>query len=105
MDFKLNEMETDIEITEVIFRKDKNGVFALFPHCVDTLDGNVMSYQHIGQHSAAEYNHCITKSVPASPEEYESLLAELISIGYNLKIIRRQDYTKFLASYTRVNKL
>jgi hypothetical protein len=87
--------------TEVIFRKDKSGIFALFPHEVADYKGNVTSYQHIGQHSSADYNHCIRNSKVATPEQYADLQRELKGIGYDLKIVQKQNYKKYLKSYMK----
>ena len=87
--------------TEVIFRKDKGGIYALFPHEVADYKGNVTSYQHVGQHSAADYKHCIKTSKVATPEQYADLQSELKSIGYNLIIIQKQNYKKYLKSYRK----
>lgn len=77
--------------TPVVFRVDREGeVFALFPTLLADPSGNVTSYQHIGQHSAADYGLCIAKSKPATPEQYADLLTELTAIGYCLRVVRRQ---------------
>ena len=78
--------------TTVIFRKFKDGgaVIAFFPNEVEC-QGMVGSYMHVGQHSPATYPNDST--VPATPEEYESLRAELAGMGYNLKIVRRRHRT------------
>jgi hypothetical protein len=85
------------EITPVIFRKWKKSeggdVFALFPYDLGTDDPyTCSSYQHIGQHSAADPYHCIQMSERATPEEYAPLKAELESIGYKLKPMSRLQY-------------
>jgi hypothetical protein len=85
-------MDLDKEQTAVLFRiskaKTPADVFALFPYIPGTVDASTcMSYQHLGQHSAADYEHCIKGSRPATPKEYATLAAELKSIGYNLRII------------------
>ena len=55
----------------VIFRKDRTGwkePFALFPELPADNYGNYCdSYQHVGQHCAADYHGCIANSDPASP--------------------------------------
>ena len=78
--------------TIVIFRKFKEGgdIIALFPFKDFDNKGNCMSYQHLGQHGAASYSYCIDISVPAMPNEYQSLLNELQRIGYNLKIRKKR---------------
>ena len=88
-------MEKDKEITRVIFRKWSNGdIIALFPDdpYYPTMIGKdeIMSYEHIGQHGCATYPYVISTTKLATPEEYIDLLAELQSIGYNLKVCKRR---------------
>ena len=80
--------------TIVIFRKFKEGdILALFPF--EEHNGPLcVSYQHIGQHSGADYGHCIDITRPAKPEEYEPLRRELVSIGYDLEIRSRLPSTR-----------
>ena len=77
----------------VVFRKDrgKDGdVFALMPELPSDIDGYYCtSYQHVGQHSGADYQGCIAASVPATPAEYEDLKQELTGRGYNLRVVQR----------------
>lgn len=77
-----------MEKTIVVFRKFKDGgdILALFPAEVADSRGNCMSYQHVGQHGAADYTHCISASVPASPVEHRELRQELENIGYRLAV-------------------
>jgi len=80
--------------TPVVFRVDREGeVYAIFPTLLADLSGNVTSYQHIGQHCAADYGWCIAKSKPATPAQYAALLQELTAIGYCLRVVRRQSPT------------
>ena len=89
--------------TDITFRVDKEGnVFALFPHEVSTLQGHVTCYQYVGQHSSADYQGCIKDSRPASEAEYAPLKKELESIGYNVNLVKKQNYDKYLADYYRV---
>ena len=91
---------------DVIFRVDKEtkDVFALFPHDVCNRFGHVTHYQHVGQHSGADYQHCLSISRPALKSHYKGLLKELKSIGYdNLKIVQKQNYDKYLESYNNLN--
>ena len=76
---------------KIIFRKFKEGdVIALFPTEPATLDPNeCTSYQHIGQHGAADVRGMIQATRPALPAEFVPLLAELESIGYDLKVCKR----------------
>ena len=79
--------------TIVIFRKDRTGwrePFALFPELpADQLGIYCDSYQHVGQHCAADYHGCIANSRPAMPEEAAPLLAELKCIGYEPRVLTR----------------
>ena len=90
---------------EILFRMEKineegnEQPLALFPHNVADLRGNVTCYAHTGQHSAADYDYTMKKSRPASYEEYEPLIEELQSIGYELEVIKRRNYNKYLESY------
>ena len=82
-------------MTPVIFRRErpKNGdVFALFPTIPGNYYGlNCTCYQHIGQHSSADYSLCIRASRPATPNEYADLQAELENLGYDdLKVCQRE---------------
>ncbi len=100
-------MEKDDYKTEVVFRVDKAGdfkgtVFAMLPHECSDFSGNVTCYQHVGQHSGANYRGCIESSRPATELEYADLKKEMESIGYDLVVIKKQNYDKFLKSYYEV---
>lgn len=102
-------MEQKEHITDMVFRVETTGdfkgtVFALFPHEVSCLSGRVTSYQHIGQHSNVDYNHCIQTSRPASEDEYCDLKEELESIGYSINVVKRQNRRKFLKSQECLQK-
>ncbi len=99
----------DTHKTDVVFRVDttkdwKGTVFALLPHEVCDFKGNVTTYQHVGQHSGADYRGCIATSRPATEAEYKDLKAEMESIGYNFNVIKKQNYDKYLKSYYEVRK-
>ena len=92
-------MEKDTHITEVIFRVDttkdfKGTVFALLPYEIER-NGTVTSYQHVGQHSTADYNHCVKTSKLAKESEYTDLKKEMESLGYNIKVIKKRNYRKY----------
>lgn len=100
-------MEKDIHTTDIIFRVDnskdfKGTIYALFPHEVADHNGCVTSYQHVGQHSSADYNHCIRTSKLANAKEYADLKKEMESIGYNINIVKKRNYNKYLESYKSV---
>ena len=78
--------DPDLTKTVVVFRmwKDKAGsVIALFPD-IDAESGRCQSYEHVGQHGAADYDLVMSKTRPAKPSEYKDLLCELKRIGYVL---------------------
>ena len=79
------------EPTKVIFRKWRGGnVLALFPEIPADIHGQFcQSYEHIGQHGSADYTHCIGKTTPANPGEYQDLKEELEKIGYRLNVVDR----------------
>jgi len=93
--------------TPVIFRKwpEREGgdVIALFP----TLAGDMspytcMSYQHIGQHGAADPVGVIKRTEPAESAEYTDLLEELKSIGYDDLVVYQKLQDRFLAERRKV---
>jgi len=69
---------------KVVFRKFKSGgdIIALFPRSPADVNGYFCaSYQHIGQHGAAD-PAIVSNTTLATPKEYDPLLKELKSIGY-----------------------
>ena len=80
-----------METTIVIFRWEREGgVFALFPELpADNYGTYCTSFQHIGQHCAADYHGCIAQSRPATPAEYADLFEELELRGYHLDVRQR----------------
>jgi len=94
-------MTQDTEVTEVIFRKEKDGtILAVFPYIIHN-GITVTCYAHIGQHSACAYpDYAIDKCKPTTEAEYKDLFNELEnSVGYKLKVIKRQNHAKFLKAY------
>ena len=95
--------------TDVIFRVDttkdfKGQVFAVLPHNVDNYRGDVTTYQHVGQHSSGDYGVCIKTSRLAKENEYNDLKKEMENhFGYNLNIMKRRNYDKYLREYKSVN--
>lgn len=81
----------DTEKTNVVFRKfkDTNEIIALFPTQKNNLTYMVMSYMHVGQHSEADYYHCVKESKPCTESEYKDLFNELTNIGYNLVVKKK----------------
>jgi chromosome segregation and condensation protein ScpB len=100
-------MKKDDYITEVIFRKwnrknFKGDIIALFPYEIFNLRGDILSYEHIGQHSGADYDDCILQTTPAKENEYNDLKTELESIGYNLKVVKKLNYKRYLQELSKV---
>lgn len=79
-------MKTDI----VIFRKWKakktSNIIALFPFIVWDKNGNILSYERVGQHGAADYSCVIKATRKALPSEYKALKQELEDRGYSLEV-------------------
>lgn len=84
-------------MTKVVFRKWKEGdVIALFPdEPWNRHDYTTTSYMHVGQHGAADYTGVITVTRPARENEYQNLLAEHKTIGYNDLHIMQRARPKF----------
>jgi hypothetical protein len=82
-------MKQDNFKTPVLFKRFQGSILALFPDELynEDLYGNsqIMSYQIIGQHGAANVE-LITECENATPEEYEDIKNELTRLGYNLII-------------------
>ena len=87
--------------TIVIFKKDPqnhNEVIAFMPYEICNWQGYFTCYAHVGQHSTTcdqYFRQCRT----ATKEEYEPLLNELISIGYNVEVKKRLNTEKFKQAY------
>ena len=82
--------ETPDPVVIRVWQDDDSDVFALFPILpADDAGQFCTCYQRVGQHSAADYRLCISKSRPATAEEAAPLLEELRRIGYNPQLIRR----------------
>ena len=87
-------MDINEPITEVMFRKFRGEITALFPYEIEDRNGSVMSYAHVGQHSGAVLG-IIYSSKPAKENEYFDLFIELTNIGYNLKVIQKVNYKRY----------
>ena len=83
-------IQMDTESTRVVFRvcKDTNTVIALMPD-IEAQPGYCSSYEHVGQHGAADYSGVLRKTRKAEQHEEIPLLLELKSIGYNVQVITR----------------
>jgi hypothetical protein len=97
----LLEFNPPTDVTDVVFRKFKNGnkeIIALFhnqKYSNRTYCSLIESYQHVGQHGSADYYHVVANSTPATIEEYSDLYLELVEkVGYNLKVYKRRPAKK-----------
>jgi hypothetical protein len=77
---------------KVIFRTFKKGndVIAFFPDNNEVNRGYMMSYQHLGQHSEADYYGLLKITKLATTEEYLPLLNELTSIYGDIKPVKKR---------------
>lgn len=72
----------------VVFRRwrDCGDVIALFPALPADLYGEYCdAYEHVGQHSGADYFGVIQQTTPCSSEQSADLATELRRIGYVLR--------------------
>jgi hypothetical protein len=82
-------MTAGTDPTVVIFRKwparEGGGIIALFPYeSASVVNPYVcQSYEHVGQHGAADCQGVISRTRPASPDEYAALMRELESAPYH----------------------
>ena len=76
-------------MTKVTFRKEKDGdTLAVFAELATPY--TLVCYSHVGQHGSVCLEYYRTRTKPATPEEYRSLLWELAGQGYHdLKIVKR----------------
>jgi hypothetical protein len=97
-------MEKHTHTTDVIFRKFTDTrnyaeVIAIMPHEVCDTTGGVTSYMHVGQHGACDYNELLKITKLATTSESIDLFNELKNLGYDLNVITRRNYSKYLKSY------
>lgn len=63
--------------------------FAVFPE-IEGSHGNMLCYAHIGQHSSCSREYIRGKRL-ATKEEYQRLLNELVSLGYDdLQVLNKK---------------
>jgi hypothetical protein len=78
-------MTQDAHMTLIIFKKFPQGdVIALMPEDDADSQGNIMSYQRIGQHGAAS-PELLEDLEDATKQERAALKRELESLGYLIK--------------------
>jgi len=84
-------MKTNINITRVVFRKWKKSpktIIAIFPDVFSDNHGNLLSYEHVGQHGGCS-RLIVADTILATPDEYKDLFEELTSCGYILQVCKR----------------
>lgn len=55
---------------------------------VEANPGNIMSYEHVGQHGEASMGY-YWSTRPCEPELYAPLMKELEGIGYRIRVVKR----------------
>lgn len=95
--------------TKVIFRKWKHtgDVIALFPEHPGTNDPNTcQSYEHVGQHGAADPDIVQGCTTRATPDEYRDLLNELTLIGYkSIRVVSRFTRAAYRKRYDEIHAI
>ena len=78
---------------EVIFLRDGD-VFAVLPSIdASTIDAtHITCYAHVGQHCCGTLRYCDECEEVTDPAEYADLAAELDRIGYNVRVISKEQY-------------
>ena len=102
-------------MTRVYFRKwSRSGdIIAVFPDQRGSkvqyggTHDTVGSYEHIGQHGAADYYLVMQYTRPAKPNEYADLQKELESAPYHyhLKVYQRASYAMHKQRRTVIHRL
>lgn len=89
---------------DVVFRKWPDGTIdALMPY-ESELDYKVACYSRIGQHCQADYDFVMSKTRPALESEYKDLLKELLSLDYEVTVIKRANRAKMLDLQRALNR-
>jgi hypothetical protein len=97
-------MKKDDFKTDVIFRKEKDdSILAVFPYMIADYKGNCTCYSHIGQHNGLCWDYLRSTRL-AKEIDYMPLKSELESLGYNLKIVKRRNYNRYLTELNKVKK-
>ena len=66
-----------------IYRNFGGETIALWPDEIADLNGNCLSYLHVGQHGVADFEYVMKNSKPATREATNILRDELLMIGYS----------------------
>ncbi len=91
----MSEQETIIVIFRKWPKREGGDVIALFPYEKSDFEGcYCTSYQHVGQHSGADFHGVVKVTKLATPAEYADLKAELERIGYKLIVRKRANWKR-----------
>lgn len=85
------------DLVEVIFRRYREkpySILAIFPYEIASKSGDVMCYEHVGQHGHGDYKTMMHMTRAARPEEYDKLWSELTSLGYKVMITKTRYKAK-----------
>ena len=88
--------------TKVIFRKEKEGIIAIFPYIMANIaQKTVLCYSPNEGHSSCDYMEVIRSSKPAPQPDANKLLKELVlSYGYeNLQIMKKASLSKVYGQF------
>lgn len=89
---------------DVVFRKWPDGTIdALMPY-ESEVDYKVTCYSRIGQHCQADYDYVVSKTKLASEDEYRPLLNELLSLDYEVRVIKKANKTKMIELQRALNR-
>jgi len=89
--------------TEVIFRTDKEGeTIAVLPYEIADTQGNCTCFCKSEGHSACAWEYVLKDTKPT--QHYNDLMNLMIANGYNLEVIRRREYDKYLEAYYRMKR-
>ena len=96
--------------TEVIFRKVKSGydkgtIEAFFPYVMNDRQGNILCFSLFGGHGGACWQYLTQNTVPAKEHECNDIKKHLeLNYGYNLKIVKRRNYKRYLTELNKVRQ-
>lgn len=100
-------MERIVTVVQFYFNEREQDLFAFFVHS-DEGGGHKLCYSHVGQHCGCCMEY-VNESRLATLEEYEPLLQELDSIGYDVLIPQKSAtvnllYDIVLENFMRLSK-
>ena len=89
--------------TTVVFRKESGGgILAIFPYDIYNWQGDMTGYSHIGQTCRVSKGYYTESTKKAYPMEYDRLLKELESQGYDLEVRQQIRWEKVKDELNRI---